>query len=260
MNKRLQNYLEKNEILAEEQNGFRTGRSCIDHIYIMCTVLRNRKAMGKEMFVCFIDYKKAFDSINRNLMLYKLSRVGIKGYMYNAISSLYSNPRSRVHLQGYYTDYFGCPVGVKQGDCLSPTLFSIYINDLASQIKETGIGVGLTLEGESGFPESIILNILLYADDVVLFSENEADMQDLLLIVQNWCQKWRLTVNLAKTNILHVRPKRRLQSRFTFLLDNHPVQYCQFYKYLGCYINEHLDFDLLLNCRWIQQDGHLAVL
>ena len=157
LNKRLQNYLEKNEILAEEQNGFRTGRSCIDHIYIMCTVLRNRKAMGKETFVCFIDYKKAFDSINRNLMLYKLSRVGIKGYMYNAISSLYSNPRSRVHLQGYYTDYFGCPVGVKQGDCLSPTLFSIYINDLASQIKETGIGVGLTLEGESGFPESIIL-------------------------------------------------------------------------------------------------------
>ena len=101
LNKRLQTFLEKNKILAEEQNGFRIGRSCIDHLYIMCTVLRNRKAMGKETFLCFIDYKKAFDSVNRNMMMFKLSRVGINGHMYNAISSLYSNPRSRVLLQGY---------------------------------------------------------------------------------------------------------------------------------------------------------------
>ena len=243
LNKRLQTFLEKNKILAEEQNGFRIGRSCIDHLYIMCTVLRNRKAMGKETFLCFIDYKKAFDSVNRNMMMFKLSRVGINGHMYNAISSLYSNPRSRVLLQGYYTDYFECPVGVKQGDCLSPTLFSVFINDLASEIKDTGIGVKINLEDESGLAEIIVLNILMYADDVVLFSENESDMQDLLLIVQGWCNRWRLTVNLTKTNILHIRPKRRPQSRFMFLLGNQPVQYCQFYKYLGCYLNEYLDFN-----------------
>ena len=58
LNKRLQKYLETNSILAEEQNGFRVGRSCIDHIFVMCTVLRNRKMLGKETFLCFIDYKK----------------------------------------------------------------------------------------------------------------------------------------------------------------------------------------------------------
>ena len=63
LNKRLQNYLELNNILAEEQNGFRGSRSCIDHIFIMCRVLRNRKILGKEPFVCLIDYKKAFDSV-----------------------------------------------------------------------------------------------------------------------------------------------------------------------------------------------------
>ena len=56
LNKRLQKYLETNNILAEEQNGFRVGRSCIDHIFVMCTVLRNRKMLGKETFLCFIDY------------------------------------------------------------------------------------------------------------------------------------------------------------------------------------------------------------
>ena len=58
LNKRLQKYLETNNILVEEQNGFRTGRSCIDHIFVMCSVLRNRKMMGKDTFLCFIDYKK----------------------------------------------------------------------------------------------------------------------------------------------------------------------------------------------------------
>ena len=122
LNKRLQNYLENNNILVEEQNGFRTGRSCIDHIFVMCTVLRNRKLLGKDTFICFIDFRKAFDSVNRNLLLYKLSKIGVSGSMYQAISSLYSNPKSRVILQDYNTDYFNCPIGVKQGDCLSPTL------------------------------------------------------------------------------------------------------------------------------------------
>ena len=85
LNKRLQKYLESNNILAEEQNGFRVGRSCIDHIFVMCTVLRNRKLLGKETFLCFIDYKKAFDSVDRNLLLYKLSSIGVNGHMYSAI-------------------------------------------------------------------------------------------------------------------------------------------------------------------------------
>ena len=60
--------------------------------------------------------------------------------------------------------------------------------------------------------------------------------------VEIWCSKFRLEVNLTKTNILHVRPKRKPQSRFMFLFNRNPVPYCQFYKYLGCTINEYLDF------------------
>ena len=58
LNRRLQKYLEMINILVEEQNGFRVGRSCIDHIFVMCTVLRNRKMMGKETFLCFIITKR----------------------------------------------------------------------------------------------------------------------------------------------------------------------------------------------------------
>ena len=176
LNKRLQNYLEKNNILVEEQNGFRAGRSCIDQIFLMCTVLRNRKLHGKDTFLSLIDYKKAIDSADRHLLLFKLSNIGITGNMYKAISSLYSNPKSRVILNDYETDYFDCPIGVKQGDCLSPTLFAIFINDLANEVKNSGVGITLNIDGENS-SEELLVNILLYADDIVLFAANEHDLQ-----------------------------------------------------------------------------------
>ena len=149
LNSRIKKYLEDNELLVEEQNGFRSSRSCIDHIFVLVTMLRNRKEVGKETFLAFIDYKKAFDSVERNCLFYKLAKIGIKGRMYQAISSLYSNPKSRVVLGDYMTDYFDCPIGVKQGDCLSPTLFSIFINDLACEVRNSNIGIKLKAEGDS---------------------------------------------------------------------------------------------------------------
>ena len=240
LNSRLQSYLENNKILVNEQNGFRASRSCIDHIFVLVSVLRNRKQLGKDTFLTFIDYKKAFDSVDRNLLLYKLAKIGINGRMYFAISSLYSNPRSRVILNEYETEYFDCPIGVKQGDNLSPTLFAIFINDLASEIKESNIGIDLNIEGGPNI--DYVFSILLYADDIVCLAENEEDLQSILFIIENWCKKWRLEVNLTKTNIMHVRNSRKQQSKFTFLLDMKPVPYCTFYKYLGVNINEHLDF------------------
>ena len=136
MNKRLQKYLDINNILVEEQNGFRASRSCIDHILVICTVLRNRKSLGLETFLSFIEFKKTFDSVDRNLLLFKLSEIGVNGNFYKAIASIYSNPRSRIILNEYSTEYFDCPIGVKQGCCLSPTLFSIFLNSLAEEIKE----------------------------------------------------------------------------------------------------------------------------
>ena len=75
----------------------------------------------------------------------------------------------------------------------------------------------------------------------MLFASNEVDLQYLLNIVEVWCEKWRLEVNLTKTNILHIINKRKPQSNFMF--NSTEIQsYCNHYKYLGCTINEFLDF------------------
>ena len=116
--------------------------------------------------------------------------------------SLYSNPMSRVVLNEHRTEYFKCPLGVKQGDCLSPTLFGIFINDLAQQIKDSKIG--LKMDGLDGSTDIEIIGVLLYADDIVCMAESELDLQAILFITQEWCKKWRLEVNLTKTNTIMI--------------------------------------------------------
>ena len=218
LNANLQAFLDSNEILVDEQNGFRASRSCIDNIFTLVTVLRNRKSQGKSTFLSFNDFKKAFDSVDRTLLLHKLSKIGIVGKIYNAISSLYKDPRSRVILNNMATDWFNCPLGVKQGDIISPTLFAIYINDLAEELKGSGIGI------EIG--EELVLSCLLYADDIVLLADSEIDLQALLNIVNVWCSKWRLEVNLLKTNVMHVKKQQCRRSGFNFIFEGEKVDYC----------------------------------
>ena len=76
-----------------------------------------------------------------------------------------------------------------------------------------------------------------------MLAKNENDLQDLLFIVECWCQKWRLEINLTKTNIMHVRSKRKQQTKFVFLFDMKVVPYCKSYKYLGANIDEFLDYN-----------------
>ena len=79
-------------------------------------------------------------------------------------------------------------------------------------------------------------------------AENEPDLQFLLFLVETWCKNWRLEVNLTKTNILHVRKVRKPRSKFMFIFDRRPVPYCEFYTYLGCSINENLNFNFTVSC------------
>ena len=248
LNRRLQKYLEKNNILAEEQNGFRASRSCIDHILVLCTILRNRKALGLHTFLSYIDFQKAFDSVDRNLLFFKLSQIGVTGRFYDAIQAMYKTPKSKILLNEFETDFFNCPIGVKQGDNISATLFSVFINDLAEEIKNTKVGISLTekVDNEDFIDEfqNSFINILLYADDIILLAANENDLQFLLNIVENWCHRWRLEVNLTKTNIMHVRNPRCPQSRFMFLFNHRVVSYCKTYTYLGTTLDEFLSFQV----------------
>ena len=164
LNTRLNEFLESKNIIVDEQNGFRKNRSCEDHIFSLSSVINNRMLENKHTFTAFIDMNKAFDCINRNFLYYKLLHNNITGNIYYAIKAVYSNTLSAVLVNDVLTDWFITESGVRQGDNLSPTLFALYVNDLALEINAQNLGVEF---------DNSRLSILLYADDIVLISENE---------------------------------------------------------------------------------------
>ena len=234
LNKRLTNWLETNDLLAEEQNGFRKERSCIDHLYTLTSLIRNRKIRKKQTFVCFIDAKKAFDSVNRDMLWYKLMKIGVTGSFLNAVKSLYDVTNSSVKLGTIMTDFFPVNSGVKQGCKISPTLFSVYINDLVSEINAHRAGVDID--------EELNIAILLYADDIALIAPDEDSLQAMLETVDSWCKRWRLTINTEKTKILHFRGNSVRRSQYHFKCGDLDIDNDSCYRYLGVTLNEFLDY------------------
>lgn len=125
LNNRLCENIEENQIMVDEQNGFRKNRACIDHIYVLSSVVRVRLQVGKSTFVCFVDLKQAFDWINRDLLECKLINCGINGKFYKSIKALYKAPVACVQVNDLRTGWFPTLFGVKQGDVLSLTLFAL---------------------------------------------------------------------------------------------------------------------------------------
>ena len=145
-------------------------------------MIQTRQVDKLTTFVTFIDFSKEFDRVNRESLLYKLLHYPypIDGKMYQIIKALYSNTKSCVKINELRTEWFETLQGVRQGDNLSPTLFALFVNDLAMEIKAMNVGVKV---GERQVP------ILLYADDVATISETETDMQAMLNVVREWCNK-----------------------------------------------------------------------
>ncbi len=91
-------YLESNNLLEDVQNGFRSDRNCIDHVFILYSVIKNRKNSSLDTFVAFIDFFKCFDIINRDLLFFKLTEYGVDGKMYNTLKMMYTNTYSCVNI------------------------------------------------------------------------------------------------------------------------------------------------------------------
>ncbi len=162
--------MEENTLYAEEQNGFRQGRSCSEHLFVLITIIRNRKLQGKSTFTAFRDAQKAFDIVDRELLLFKFLNLGIKGHIYENIKAIYKEAICCINVNNMLTDWFQTCSVVIQGDTLSPTLFNIFINDLVDDVNSLNLGV--TFDGHR-------IGILLYAD-IVLLGEAEKDLQKML--------------------------------------------------------------------------------
>ncbi len=170
INARLLDFITTHNVLSRSQIGFLPNYRTSDHIYTLHTLIEKHAHQDKgKIYACFIDFKKAFDSIWHQGLFYKLIERGIGGKTYDLIKLMYTESKRGVKINTKRTRYLSQERGVRQGCCLSPTLFNIYINELALTMERSA-APSLTLHDSQ-------IRCLLYADDLVLLSPTKHGLQ-----------------------------------------------------------------------------------
>ena len=223
LNKRLDTWAEAYSIYIEAQNGFRRGRGTTDSIFILHQIINQFINKGKKLYAFFIDFSKAFDSIVHENLWFKLIKVGIRGKMFSIVHSMYACLKTRVINNGEKSNAFYCQLGVRQGECLSPFLFSMYLNDIEECLEKPGAGITI---------DHMKFLLLLYADDIVIFAESAESLQSTIDDLFIYCARWKLRINTSKSFIV-VFKKGRMNMNQSWKYGDANIPIATRIKYLG---------------------------
>lgn len=234
LNERLQKYSNEFDLICENQAGFRKTYSTVDNIFVLYCLISLTNIMKKKLYCIFIDFEKAFDKVWRNGLWNKMLLNQINGKMYSIIYNMYQGIKSNILFNGQNSAFFACDIGLRQGENLSPFLFSLYLNDLEEfMVSNNIIGLQcLSNQLENDFHMYIKFFILLYADDTILFSDSPEDLQMQLNVFSEYCKIWRLKVNIGKTKCM-IFSKGRLNNRVHFKFDTEEIEIVKSFTYLG---------------------------
>ena len=213
LNQRFSSRLEAENILRKEQAGFRKNCRTTDQIFLLRNLVRRYIANNKYLCTCFVDFSKAFDSIWRKVLIEKLQRIGVSGKFLKIIKSIYGSTTNSIIYGDQISNIFKSNMGVEQGDTLSTTLFNIFLNDLPNEFKFDGNGPVTVGDVE--------ISCLLYADDLVLMSTSSEALQRCITRLEQYCERWKLEVNLKKTKILIFNKQGALIKKHKFYFKKH---------------------------------------
>jgi len=191
---------------------------------------------NKKMYATAIDASKAFDKVNRLLLwLIMFEKVGFA--ITYILMKYYENSKAYITNKNELSPTFNTTVGVKQGGPLSPRLFAIYIQDMENIIDASKIGVKIG---------DLIINLLLYADDIILISSTKKEMQTLIDTVEQFGHSKEIKFNPSKTNYIgineyvNIRSTKYMNDIQFIRMNGEIIESVSSLKYLGSYLSENL--------------------
>jgi hypothetical protein len=207
---RLNSRAEEKGLRARGQAGFRKDFCTTNNLYILQTLIEQSIHKRKKVYYCFVNFRKAFDTMPRDLLWQVLAKMGIVGRFMQCLQSMYSQDNVRVmHPIEGLSARFSCGIGVKQGCPLSPLLFGLYLDGLEKHLD--------ALDGDSP-PQlaDIVINLLLYADDLALMSETPQGLQKQIDALSEFCVERQLVINVSKTKVVVFEKRHSAAPKFTY--------------------------------------------
>ena len=234
---RIVEHLERLNLLNNAQHGFRNGRSCLTNLLTTLEQWTEIIDEGDCLDIAYLDFRKAFDLVSHEHLLYKMSKYGIDGKILNWVKDFLKNRTQKVVIRGTSSTTREVTSGVPQGSVLGPILFLIFINNL---------------------PLEIISPLSLFADDSKLFSrivktkskskvveaDNDQKLQKDLNKVVEWAKKWKMEFNVQKCKIMHLGHD---NPRKVYSMDGKVLSTTEEEKDLGVLIDNKLDFGKHIN-------------
>ena len=221
---RLIKFIDLKKLISPKQIGFMKGMRTSDHIFFLQTVVEKIvKKNKKKLFAVFIDFKKAYDTVDRNILMRRLKQLGINGIFLRNIVAMYTKTEYCIKLKNGYTRPIDSNLGLKQGCPLSPMLFNLYIDDIDKIFDDTCDPV--TIQNEK-------LNHFLYADDLVILSQSKEGLQRCIDKAFEFSELKRLTISVKKSKTMIFNTSGKFFKEY-FTLNGNPLEPVQTFCYLG---------------------------
>ena len=212
--------------ISEQQFGFVAGKGTANAMFALRMLAERCLDVQKEMFICFVDYEKAFDKVRHEILIETLNNLMLDGKDLRIIKNLYWNQKAAVRVAGEKSNWQEIRRGVRQGCVLSPDLFNIYSEVILNELDGVaGINVG----GKN-------INNLRYADDTALVADSQEKLQSLVNILVRESEYKGLRVNAAKTQVLVVSKRDAFPTNI--YVNGQQLKQVRSFKYLGSTISE----------------------
>lgn len=224
INRRLLNYLTENDIIPDTQAGFRPGVDIIDQILKIITPIELGWTRGMTSIMVALDMKRAFDSVWLDGLRYKLHNTGMPHMMIRWLSDFIRDRTAQVKINNSLSTPITIHGGVAQGTVLSPVLYNIYVADIPQPQRQT-------------------FKLGQFADDTILTATGQGirtlsiQLNQSLIRLVAWLDKWRLTINTDKTQVMLLKPRRypslTQRNRNRIRIRNTRLDYRNELTYLG---------------------------
>ena len=201
------------------------GKGTTNAIFVLRMLAERAIEMQKDIYVCFIDYEKAFDRVKHGELIQMLESIGADGKDIRMIENVYWNQKAAVKIDGEQSEWVEIKRGVRQGCVMSPDLFSMYGEFIMREAEDEG---GLKVGGRS-------VNNIRYADDTVLIADSKEKLQSLLQRVHIASEEKGLSINVAKTECM-VMTKGKERVRCELNLNGERIKQVDQFCYLGSWI------------------------
>ena len=218
--------LKLNSEIGKEQFGFRPNSGTRDAILCYSMLAQKEMEVQRDIYVCFIDYAKAFDRVKHSEVIASLEKVGIDGKDIQIIIELYWNQKAAIRVNDELSEPAEIKRGVRQGCVLSPYLFNIYTEFIFRESNEL---TGIKYNGNN-------INNIRYADDTALLANSNEDLQEIVDKVKKESDEKALNMNVSKTKTMVI--SRDKGKKANIMVDGKCLEQVKHFKYLGQTVNE----------------------